>query len=57
MTRYTVAETYLYEIVADSLDEALERFHIFMETGDSETTGVVFVDNETATYDESGAAL
>ena len=57
MSRYTIAETFLYEVTADTPQEAVELFHEFMESGDSEATGVTFADNELATYNESGAEV
>jgi hypothetical protein len=55
--RYTIEETYIYEVEADTPELAREYFQEFMEasdTDDEEATGVSFCENKLNTYDSTG---
>jgi hypothetical protein len=57
MNRYTVEETYIYEVFADNEEAALEQFQQFMETGEGTETQVAFLDNQQAIFDSEGNEL
>ena len=55
--RYTIEETFIYEVEADSQEEADESFSEFMQANtkeDEEYTGVKFIQNTLTTYDIDG---
>jgi hypothetical protein len=55
--RYTIEETYIYEVEADTPELARECFQEFMEANtkdDEEYTGVKFCENKLNTYDSTG---
>ena len=55
--RYTIEETYIYEVEADSQEEAQESFDEFMQADTSEAedeTGVVFLQNTLTVHDPNG---
>ena len=55
--RYTIEETYIYEVEADSQEEAQESFDEFMQANnkdEEEYTGVKFLQNTLNTYDIDG---
>jgi hypothetical protein len=51
---YTIEETFSYEVCADTVEQALDQFQAYMETGDELTTDARFVDNSTTVYDDNG---
>jgi hypothetical protein len=55
--RYTIEETFIYEVEADSQEEADESFSEFMQANtkdEEEYTGVKFIQNTLNTYDIDG---
>jgi hypothetical protein len=55
--RYTIEETYIYEVEADSQEEAQESFDEFMQANnkdEEEYSGVTFLQNTLNTYDVDG---
>ena len=57
MAKFNVIEKYYYEIEADTLEEAQERFQQFMESGDSDGCelefSAKFIDNQLDFYDDN----
>lgn len=57
MPKFNVIEKYYYEIEADTLEQAQERFQEFMESGDSDGCelefSAKFIDNQTDYYDDN----
>tara|TARA_R110001606_G_scaffold321857_1_gene468799 strand:+ start:4628 stop:4807 length:180 start_codon:yes stop_codon:yes gene_type:complete len=55
--RYTVEETYIYQVEADTPEEAVDDFHEYAQANTSEAedeTGVVFLQNTLTVHDTSG---
>jgi prophage maintenance system killer protein len=54
--RYTIEETYIYEVEADTPELAADYFHEFMQANDrtEEETGVKFLQNTLNVYDIDG---
>ena len=55
--RYTVEETYIYQVEADTPEEAQESFDQFMQANtkdEQEYSGVTFLQNTLNTYDMDG---
>jgi len=49
VNNYTIVESYIYEVHANTEEEARELFQTFMEDTDEDTkqeTGVEFIDNQ-----------
>jgi hypothetical protein len=58
MTRYTIVESYLYDVDADTPEQARELFETYMENGrdfdNDDVTGVSFLQNVTTIENEQG---
>jgi hypothetical protein len=58
MTRYTIVESYLYDVDADTPEQARELFESYMENGSDlnsdDVTGVSFLQNVTTIENENG---
>ena len=58
MTRYTIVESYLYDVEADTSEEARELFESYMENGrdfdSDDVTGVSFLQNMLTIENEQG---
>jgi hypothetical protein len=55
--RYTIEETYIYQVEAETPEEAADDFHQFMQANTSEAedeTGVVFLQNTLTVHDIDG---
>lgn len=59
--RYIVVESYLYEVEAETPEEARELFFTYIESGSDFTndpvTGVSFLENVTTVENEQGEEL
>lgn len=51
---YTIEETYIYEVYADTPEQALEQFDTYRESLDEFETDTKFVDNSITIYDQEG---
>jgi hypothetical protein len=57
MMRYTIEETYIYEVEAKTPELAADYFHEFMQADDTDTeeeTGVKFLQNTLTVHDIDG---
>tara|TARA_R110001606_G_scaffold109813_1_gene235644 strand:+ start:608 stop:778 length:171 start_codon:yes stop_codon:yes gene_type:complete len=52
--KYTIEETFIYEVEADTPEQAQEYFDEFMQSGDEEVTGAKFLQNTLNVYDIDG---
>lgn len=60
MTRYIIVESYLYDVDADTPEEARELFETYRDRGDfdyDDVTGVRFLQNVTTIENEQGEEL
>jgi len=61
MTTYTIVESYLYDVDADTPEQARELFETYMENGrdfdNDDVTGVHFLQNVTTIENEQGEEL
>ena len=51
---YTIQETYSYEVYAHTPEQAIEKFHEYVESLDEFETDTKFIDNTLTIYDTEG---
>ena len=61
MATYTIVESYLYDVDADTPEQARELFETYMENGrdfdNDDVTGVHFLQNVTTIENEQGEEI